>query len=58
MMPTILFRKITLITLFSLITYTANGELNIAPSAEETNPLQAGATAPDFYSLRSRWNSI
>ncbi len=48
MMPTILFRKITLITLFSLITYTANGELNIAPSAEETNPLQAGATAPDF----------
>jgi peroxiredoxin len=48
MMPTILFRKITLIALFSLITFTANGELNIAPSAEETNPLQAGATAPDF----------
>ena len=39
-----------LVLLFATI--SCNAQMNIAPSAEDTNPMQAGETAPDFTVYR------
>ncbi len=48
MNQTMLIRILSVHFLIFSIGFNANAQTNIAPSAEETNPVQAGATAPDF----------
>ena len=40
--------ELTLIIVLTSLTLPVQAEVNIAPSAEQTNPMQAGQKAPDF----------